>query len=107
MSGVLFLVVLAVAQPAKEDPAQAELKRWEGVWVVESISYWGEKQPADKLKGETLTVKDGRYEATQLVKLMGFSKSGTLVVDPTKKPATLTRRVDVKDPGVGFAERYN
>jgi uncharacterized protein (TIGR03067 family) len=107
MRGALFLVALVIAQPAKDDAAQAELKRWEGVWTVESISYLGEKQPADKLKGEALTVKDGKYEATKLVKLMGFSKSGTLVLDPTKKPATLTRRVDVKDPGVGFAEMYN
>jgi uncharacterized protein (TIGR03067 family) len=106
MTAAIVLVALTLAQPAKKDAVQAELKRWDGTWAVESISYLGEKQPAKKLKGETLTVKDGKYEATTRVSLLGFSKSGTLV-DPKQKPATLNRRVNLDTPGDGPIEVYN
>jgi uncharacterized protein (TIGR03067 family) len=107
MTAAFLLMALAVAQPTKDDGANAELKRLDGTWVVESIRYWGEKQPADKLRGETLTVKDGKYEVTRLVSLMGFSKGGSLVVDRRQTQAILARCVNTSTPGAGPLARSN
>jgi uncharacterized protein (TIGR03067 family) len=104
MTVAMFMVALTVVQPAKDDAVQSELKRLVGTWEVESISFLGQKLPADSLKGETLSVKDGKYETSPRVALSGFSSRGVLVVDPVRMPATLTRHI-VRTPGAKPVEK--
>jgi len=92
MRSSLMLLFCAVgfsvsASWAEDKPdVEKELKKFQGVWTIESSEYGGQKLPADQLKefvviyeGEKHTVKAG----DKVIQV------GTQKIDPSKSPKTI------------------
>jgi uncharacterized protein (TIGR03067 family) len=74
MLTLCLLGVAALADPAPLEPAKAELKKLEGVWIVESHEHGGKKTPAKKLITWNLTVKGDRFTTREGLELLDESE---------------------------------
>ena len=82
------LSVLAAAAADKDAAVKDEMKRLDGVWVIESILRDPREKGADEGKGIRCIIKDGKV----VVKLPGEDKEAgrcTITIDPAAKPKTL------------------
>ena len=78
-------LMLGAEEPKKEDVA-AEVKKFEGTWVLESMVVAGMEATAEQLKMAdfTLVVKDGKFA----LKGAGQEVDMTMKLDPGKAPKT-------------------
>ena len=65
---------------------EKELKKFQGVWTVESLESGGKKIPADTFKGMTLTYEGDKYTVKNGKEVI---QVGTQKVDPSKSPKTI------------------
>jgi uncharacterized protein (TIGR03067 family) len=79
-----LVAALLVPVRAKADDEVKALAKLQGTWVVVSAEQDG--QPLDRIKGGTMTIKDGNFT----IKTVGGTEmKGDLRIDPTKKPKTI------------------
>jgi uncharacterized protein (TIGR03067 family) len=84
--GVLLLAGAALAVGAddkKDDAAKAELKKFQGTWLLVSGEENGEKISADAAKMMKAIVKDDKVSIYMGDKVVG---EATFTIDPSKKP---------------------
>jgi uncharacterized protein (TIGR03067 family) len=84
---IALLVILPVGwltahAASPQDDVAKELAKLQGTWTRVSAEVDGKKLSDDELKGATLTVKGDQYTLKQ----GGQTRTGTLKVDPAKKP---------------------
>ena len=69
---------------------EKELKKFQGIWTVESVEVGGKKLPADLFKGTTVTFEGDKYS----VKMGDMEvQAATQKLDPSKSPKTLDSKV--------------
>ncbi len=79
-----LLGALLLSGKAKAEDETKALAKLQGTWVV--VSAEKDRQPLDRIKGGTMTIKDGNFA----IKTAGGAEmKGDLRVDPTKKPKTI------------------
>jgi uncharacterized protein (TIGR03067 family) len=77
--------LLIAADPAKNDPAQKDLEKFQGAWVGGSAEMNGDKLSDDDLKTLKLVIKGNRYTVT----IGDMSEEGTFKLDPTRNPKAI------------------
>jgi uncharacterized protein (TIGR03067 family) len=78
------LLALSLATAALgADPAKDDQDRLQGVWTVTAAEHDG--QALDRIKGNTLTVKGGRFT----IKTKSAEFTGTFRLDPAKTPKAI------------------
>jgi uncharacterized protein (TIGR03067 family) len=76
----------AFALAPADDKAERELKKAQGTWLFDFQVVDGEKVPAERLKGATITLKGDKFT----VKLGDeVTQAGTFKVDLSKSPKTV------------------
>jgi uncharacterized protein (TIGR03067 family) len=80
-----LLLLLAATLPAVAADPPAELKPFQGKWVVKAATLAG-RDHLDDFKTMVLTVAGDKYEAT----VNALKDAGTIRVDATKSPKWLT-----------------
>ena len=80
--GIMALSFLASAGDAKADPAEKDLEKLAGKWVMSSLEIDGKAVAEDKFKGTTLEIKGDKYT----VKTKDETHEVTLKLDPSKNP---------------------
>jgi uncharacterized protein (TIGR03067 family) len=84
---LLFAALCLVAADEKKDTAKGDLDKLQGTWKVVAVTIDGNKQPADEADKGELVQKGDAYEFT----MGGRTHSGTIKLDPTKKPKSIVR----------------
>ena len=80
-------LLLGTAGLVAEDDAKKDLEALNGTWKYESVTFGGQKLPADALKKAAFVFKDGKY--TSINPEGKEEETGTVKVDPSKKPKTI------------------
>lgn len=80
-----FATVLLLAVPVSAADPPAELKPFQGKWVVKAATLAG-RDHTDDFKALTLTVTGDKYEAA----VNALKDTGTISVDATKSPKWMT-----------------
>jgi len=86
---VLFCAVgfSASASWAEDElDVEKELKKFQGVWTIESSEYGGEKLPADQLKEFVVIYEGDKHTVKAGDKVI---QVGTQKIDPSKSPKTI------------------
>jgi uncharacterized protein (TIGR03067 family) len=78
-----FVVSLATSS-ARADGAADEWKKLAGTWRVDAATYGG-KDATSTFKAAVLTIEEGKYKL-----VFGSTDAGTLTIDPSKKPKSMT-----------------
>jgi uncharacterized protein (TIGR03067 family) len=92
MRSSLMLLFCAVgfsasASRAEDKPdVEKELKKFQGVWTIESSEYGGEKLPADQLKEFVVIYEGDKHTVKAGDKVI---QVGTQKIDPSKSPKTI------------------
>lgn len=82
--GTLFVALgVLMGAEGKKDSGQAELKKFQGNWTVESYDTNGKKVPDETAKKWKLTVTDKNWALER----GDQTNRGTLKLDPSKNPA--------------------
>src|SRR5262245_57159820 len=79
-----FCVVAAALLVAAED-AKKDLDKIQGTWHVVSVENDGAKRPDEVAKDMKMVIKGDKYTFTA----GDMTESGTIKLDPSKKPATI------------------
>ncbi len=83
---VLFLIGSAVIAQPSDDAVKKELKLFQGKWQATfAQSFDGQEQSAVEIQLTTLEVDGDKFT----MKTGSLTVSGTLAIDPTKKPKTI------------------
>ena len=69
---------------------EKEVKKFQGVWTIESLESGGKKVPADAFKGMTLTYEGDKYTVKNGKDVI---QVGTQKLDPSKSPKTLDGKI--------------
>ena len=85
MRTLLSTLVLCLALPAVAAEPDAELKAFQGKWVLESATLAG-RDHLDDFKGLTLTVTDAKYVVT----VGPNTDKGAITLDAAKSPKHIT-----------------
>jgi uncharacterized protein (TIGR03067 family) len=94
-----FAPLLLLAVPALAADPPAELKPFQGKWVVKAANLAG-RDHTDDFKQLTLTITGDKYEAA----VNDLTDTGTITVDATKSPKWVTlASADKKGPFMGRA----
>lgn len=83
--GLVFSGGTATRAGDKAD-AEKELKKFQGVWTIESLESGGKKIPAEAMKGMTLTYEGDKYTVKNGKDVI---QVGAQKLDPSKSPKTL------------------
>jgi uncharacterized protein (TIGR03067 family) len=83
---MLTVVVLALLPLVPAQDAAAELKKLEGAWKLDKAEINGAELPREIVKDFKLVLKGDKYEILS----KGPKDEGTISVDPTKKPKTMS-----------------
>jgi uncharacterized protein (TIGR03067 family) len=79
--------VSASASRAEDKPdVEKELKKFQGVWTIESSEYGGQKLPADQLKDFVVIYDGDKHTVKAGDKVI---QVGTQKIDPSKSPKTI------------------
>jgi uncharacterized protein (TIGR03067 family) len=89
----LIVAVALVSAAADDDASKKDLERLQGTWQQVSQKWRGREVPEGLVKGEQVVITGSTWQALMAGKKRG--KPATLVLDATKKPATL----DIKYEG--------
>ncbi|VTR98404.1 Uncharacterized protein OS=Pedosphaera parvula (strain Ellin514) GN=Cflav_PD2062 PE=4 SV=1 [Gemmata massiliana] len=79
------ICVLTTTEAADTKKVDDETKAMNGTWELVSAELGGMKLPDEVVKSLTLVMKDGKYT----LKSPGPDDTGTVKIDPTKKPKEL------------------
>lgn len=86
--GVLVLTAADGAGARADDKADAEkeLRKFHGVWTLESVEVGGKEIPIDSFKGITVAFEGDKYTVRKSDDVI---QSATQKLDPSKSPKTL------------------
>jgi len=85
IAGLVALMIAVVVSPiARGDATPDDWKILAGTWKVDGATLNGDDATA-ALKAAVLTIEQGKYKL-----LLGNTDSGTLTIDPDKKPRSMT-----------------
>jgi uncharacterized protein (TIGR03067 family) len=79
-----FAVVLAAGPAARGDATADDWKKLAGTWKVDAATLNG-NDAVSALKPAALTIEEGKYRL-----VLGNTDTGTLAIDPGKKPKAMT-----------------
>ena len=85
MCVVLFVPVMMLVAVAPLPPVADDAKLLQGAWTIVSYTYRGKKAPEDKLSNMSCVIKENTLSIEEDKRV----ESGTIKLDPTKKPKTL------------------
>src|SRR5206468_2868883 len=81
--------ILAFATDAKDDSADKDLKKLQGTWEAVSVRVDGADVPADDVKDSGITMTFDKDKYSYKAAKSGNTETGTVKLDPGKKPATM------------------
>jgi uncharacterized protein (TIGR03067 family) len=102
VAGLFALLLAVIACPVvRGDAAADEWKKLAGTWKVDAATLNGEDATA-ALKSAVLTIEEGKYKL-----LLGNTDTGTLVIEPSKNPKSMTvKGTDGPNKGKSFPAIY-
>ena len=83
MLGLALSLGSTVELRADDDPAKAELAKFQGTWSMVSMTKNGKEIPAKGLEGRVAEIKDNAFTDRQGTKIHG---KGTMTLDPRSSP---------------------
>jgi len=86
------------ASAGDKGDVEKELKKFQGIWTVESVEAEGKEIPIDNFKGMTVTFEGDKYTVKIGDKVI---QAATQKLDPSKSPKTVDGSV-AEGPGKGM-----